>query len=158
MQRRIKSIDVWTWTAVACALLGACSYPVLPFTGTSSLSVGEWSGTTAQGMPISFIVSPNETVTAIRLGYDFNGCSGSHTFTDLNVPTAPDLTCIPGPCSGALSSYRAFGYSSGSPASGPLTQINGLFLPGDQARGQAVFSNYPSCGITPPVEWTATRQ
>jgi hypothetical protein len=140
------------------AIVGACSLPVVPFTGGSgSLSVGEWSGTTSQGAPISFVVSPNETVTAITLGYDFNGCSGSHTFADLNVPTAPNLTCIPGPCSGIQESYRAFGYSTGS-ASGPYTQLNGLFLPGNQAKGQAVFRDYPSCGTAPAVEWTATRR
>jgi hypothetical protein len=145
-------------SCVALAIVGACSLPVVPFTGGSgSLSVGEWSGTTSQGAPISFVVSPNETVTAITLGYDFNGCSGSHTFADLNVPTAPNLTCIPGPCSGIQESYRAFGYSTGS-ASGPYTQLNGLFLPGNQAKGQAVFRDYPSCGTAPAVEWTATRR
>jgi hypothetical protein len=122
------------------------------------MSVGEWSGTTSQGMPISFTVAPNETVTTITVGYNFNGCSGSQTFSDLSVPTAPNLTCIPGPCSGVAESYRAFGYSAGSPAGGPYTQINGLFLPGDRATGQAVFSQYPNCGVTPPVEWSATRR
>jgi hypothetical protein len=89
--------------------------------GGASLSVGEWSGTTAQGMPIAFTVGANETITT-------------------------------------LTTYRAFGYSNGSPATGPYTQINGLFLPGGQARGQAVFSAYPNCGTPPPVEWTATKR
>jgi hypothetical protein len=126
--------------------------------GAASLSAGEWSGTTTQGTPIVFTVGANETITTITLGYDFNGCSGSHTFSDLLVPTRPDVTCIPGPCTGALTTYRAFGYSNGSPATGPYTQINGLFLPGGEARGQAVFSAYPNCGTTPPVEWTATKR
>jgi hypothetical protein len=148
----------WRCGVVASALVSACSVPVVPFTGTRSLSVGEWSGTTSQGMPITLVVSPDETVTTITVDYNFNGCSGSHTFADLNVPTAPDVTCIPGPCSGTLESYRAFGYSVGSVDSGPFTQINGLFLPRDQARGQATFSRYPTCGTAPPVEWTATRR
>jgi hypothetical protein len=80
-------VATWTGAALAAMLIGACSLPVAPFAGGGSLSVGEWAGTTSQGMPISFSVSPNETVTAITVGYDFNGCSGSHTFTDLNVPT-----------------------------------------------------------------------
>jgi len=148
----------WTCVALASVLVGACSFPVVPLTGgASSLSVGEWSGTTAQGMPISFVVSPNETVTTITVGYDFNGCSGSHTFEDLIVPTAPNLTCIPGPCSGIQESYRAFGYSVGAPGA-PFTQLNGLFLPGNQAKGQAVFRDYAGCGTATPVEWTATRR
>ena len=153
-----SSVAVWTCVALGSAFVGACSFPAVPFTGgTGSLSVGEWSGTTAQGMPISFVVSPNETVTSITVGYDFNGCSGSHTFEDLNVPTAPNLTCIPGPCSGIQESYRAFGYSVGAPG-GPFTQLNGLFLPGNQAKGQAIFRDYTGCGIATPVEWTATRR
>ena len=153
-----RPIVAWTSVALASVLVGACSFPVVPFTGgTGSLSVGEWSGTTAQGMPIRFVVSPNETVTTITVGYDFNGCSGSHTFADLNVPTAPNLTCIPGPCSGIQESYRAFGYSVGS-VGAPFTQLNGLFLPGNQAKGQAVFRDYVGCGTATPVEWIATRR
>ena len=153
-----SKVAVWTCVALASALIGACSFPVAPFPrGAGSLSVGEWHGTTAQGMPISFLVSPNETVTSITVGYAFNGCSGSHTFADLNVPTSPTLTCIPGPCSGIQESYRAFGYSVGS-AGGPSTQLNGLFLPGNQAKGQTTFREYAGCGSATPVEWTATRR
>jgi hypothetical protein len=122
------------------------------------LSAGEWSGTTSQGTPISFVVSPNEQVTTITLEYDFNDCAGSHTFSDLSVPTAPDLTCIPGPCSGVLNSYRSFGYSAGSVAGGPTTQINGLFLPRNEAKGQVTFRNYAGCGDVVTAEWTATRR
>lgn len=144
--------------ASACSPISPLAGALSPLIGSSSPSVGEWSGTTSQGMPIAFTVSSDETVTTITVGYAFNGCSGSHTFLDLNVRTAPDLTCIPGPCSGALASYRAFGYLDGSIGAGPVTQINGLFLPGNQARGQAVFSEYPACGTAPPVEWTATKR
>jgi hypothetical protein len=109
-------------------------------------------------MPIAFTVSSDEMLTTITLGYDFNGCSGSHEFADLHVRTAPDLTCIPGPCSGVLASYRAFSYVDGSLGVGPVTQVNGLFLPGNQARGQVVFTAYPSCGTAPPAEWIATKR
>jgi hypothetical protein len=141
----------------ACVLVSACSSS-LPLTGTPSLSVGEWSGTTSQGMPIAFTVSSDEIVTTINLGYSFNGCSGSHTFLDVNVRTAPDVTCIPGPCSGALVSYRAFGYANGSVGGGPVTQVNGLFLPRNEARGQVAFFDYPGCGSATAVEWTATKR
>jgi hypothetical protein len=144
-------------------LAAACSHLPLPGAAISlarvqSLSAGEWSGTTSQGMPIAFTVSSDETVTAITIGYDFNECSGSSAYSDLNVPTAPQVTCIPGPCSGVVTSYRAFAYLNGSFGSGPVTQINGLFLPGNQARGQVTFTDYPSCGTAPPAEWTARKR
>jgi len=149
--------------AAEIAFTSGCSHlPIVgvpsAFAGTPSLSVGEWSGTTSQGMPIAFTVSSNETVTSITLGYDFNDCSGSKTFADLNVRAAPQVTCIPGPCSGVVTSYRAFSYLDGSFGSGPVTQINGLFLPGNEAKGQVVFSDYPSCGTPTPAEWTAHRR
>jgi hypothetical protein len=149
---------VWKYAVILSAFLGACSYPVLPFTATQSLSVGEWSGTTSQGMPIDFSVSANETVTTITIGHNFGGCSGSQTFADLNIPTAPDLTCLPGPCSGVQASYRAFGFSNGARGSGPFTQINGLFLPSGQAQGQASFADFPGCGTAAAAEWTAVRR
>ena len=99
----------------------------------------------------------DETVTSITLGYHFNDCSGTRKFRDLNVSTAPDLHCIPGPCPRTAASYRGFGFSDGNAATGPYTQVNGVFLPGNQARGQAAFSNYPECGSA-TVEWTATRR
>lgn len=150
---------------LACLLASACTRATLPVARalpglglTASLSVGEWSGTTSQGKPIAFTVSPNETVTTIAVGYDFNGCSGSHTFSDLVVPTNPNVTCIPGPCPGTAESYRAFSYINGSFASGPVTQVNGVFLPRNEARGQVNFHNYPGCGTAVAVEWTATRR
>ncbi len=150
---------------VACLLASACTRAILPVARAlpglslkASLSVGEWSGTTSQGMPIAITVSPNETVTTIAVGYDFNGCTGSHIFSDLVVPTNPDVTCIPGPCPSTAESYRAFSYVDGSFASGPVTQVNGVFLPGNEARGQVNFHNYPVCGTAAAVEWTATRR
>jgi hypothetical protein len=147
----------WCMT-LSCVLASACTPALFPLTRPASLSAGEWSGTTSQGAPITFVVSTDERVTSITVGYDFNGCSGSHAFLDLDVPTAPDLTCIPGPCSGALSSYRAFGYSAGSVTGGSMTQVNGLFLPRNEAKGQATFRNYAGCGDLVTAEWSATRR
>ena len=124
----------------------------------SSLSVGQWSGTTAQGASIDFTVSSSEALTRIAVGYAFSGCSGTQTFADLNVPTAPNVTCIPGPCSGTLSTYRQFAYSSRSDGTGPSTTVNGLFLPGGRAQGLVSFRDYPGCGTAAGVEWTATRR
>jgi hypothetical protein len=151
----------WLCLSVALILESACVRPLLPSTmpmlDLSSLSVGEWEGTTSQGKPMSFTVSRDEKVTSIILGYELNECSGTREFFELKVPTAPDVTCMPGPCSRTLSSYRAFGFSDGTPASGPYTQVNGVFLPRNQAKGQAIFRDYPNCGSA-TVQWTATRR
>ena len=141
----------------AAALASACgSGPTPP--SASSTSVGQWSGTTAQGASIAFTVSPDEALTTMAVGYTFNGCSGTQTFADLNIPTAPNVTCIPGPCSGAISTYRAFAYTSGSDRTGPSTSVNGLFLPGGRAQGLVSFREFPGCGTSAGVEWTATRR
>ena len=143
--------------SVAGVLASACSSgPASP--SASSLSVGQWSGTTAQGASIAFTVSFDEILRTISVGYAFNGCSGTQTFADLNVPTAPDVTCIPAPCSGSLSTYRAFGYTSRSVGTEPSTTINGLFLPGGRAQGQVSFRDFPGCGTAAGVEWTAMRR
>ena len=78
------------------------------------------------------------------VGYNFNSCSGTQTFSNLNVPTAPDVTCIPGPCPGATASYRAFAYSGGSRGTGPRDQLQ-----------RAVSSGRPStgAGFVPRLSW-----
>ncbi len=79
------------------------------------------------------------------------------TFSNLNLETAPMVTCIPGPCSNTLSSYRAFSYSAGS-IDGPLTTVNGLFPLTTSAEGQVAFRNYPGCGTAVGIGWTATKR
>jgi hypothetical protein len=109
-------------------------------------------------MPIDFSVSADERVTTITIGYSFNACSGSHTFANLDLRTAPDVTCLPGPCPGAVSPYRAFAYASSGPIDGLRTTVNGLFVAPDRAEGQATFFNHPGCGTAGAVGWTATRR
>jgi hypothetical protein len=153
----------WYFATLACVSLAGCGLirpraVIAPLSVGQSLSVGEWSGTTSQGTPIRFTVSPTESVVAISVEYNFNGCSGTHTADDVSVPTTPDLHCIPGPCSGTLASYRAFAYSVGSDPGEPRMQINGIFLPGGRAQGQIGFFDYPACGSATGVTWTATRR
>ena len=57
---------------VAWAVLSACN-PTTPSPASSGALDGQWSGTTAQGVPITFSVSPNQKVTSISVGYSFNG-------------------------------------------------------------------------------------
>lgn len=145
--------------ALASTLSGACGGPASPSATNQSLTIGEWSGTTSQGMPIAFSVSQDEKVTTLTLGYRFNSCSGTQTFSNLSLPTAPDVTCVPGPCPTTVSSYRAFSFTDGSRLNGqPITSVNGLFLPGNRAEGQAGFNDYVGCGTAAGVTWTAFRR
>ena len=140
-------------TIAWCALLSACGS-----TNPSSASLdGQWSGTTSQGTPISFTVSSDQKVTAINIGYSFNGCSGTQTFSNLNLDTAPMVTCIPGPCPNELLSYRAFNYATGS-VDGPATAVMGRFSFTTRAEGQASFRDYPACGTAVGVAWSATKR
>jgi hypothetical protein len=109
-------------------------------------------------MAITFTVSSDEMLTALSVGHSFAGCSGMQTFSSLQVATVPNVTCIPGPCSGTISTYRSFSFSSGSRGTGPGTAVNGLFLPGGRAQGVAAFHDFPGCGTVTGVEWMATRR
>jgi hypothetical protein len=109
-------------------------------------------------MAITFTVSSDEMLTSLSLGHDFNGCSGMQTFSNLRIDTAPDVTCVPGPCSGTIATYRALNFSSETRGTGPSTAVNGLFLPGGRAEGVAAFHDFPGCGTVTGVAWTATRR
>jgi len=152
------------WVGTLAGLLASACGPdptspsPSPSPSPSSLSVGQWSGTTAQGMVITFTVSSDEILTTLSVGHSFNGCSGMETFSNLQIATAPDVICVPGPCSGTTAAYRAFGFSSGSRGAEPSTAVDGLFLPGDRAQGVAAFRDFPGCGTVTGVEWTATRR
>lgn len=79
------------------------------------------------------------------------------TFSNLNLDTAPMVTCIPGPCPNAITSYRAFDYLTGS-IDGPFTSVNGLFTLKTRAEGQASFRDYPGCGTAVGIAWSATKR
>ena len=147
----------WVQATLASLIAGACSgSPASP--APSSLSVGQWAGTTAQGAAISFEVSSSETLTTMSVSYSFNGCSGTRAFANVNVSTVPSVICIPGPCPGPTPSSRTFAFSEGTPGSNPVTMVNGLFMPGGRAQGIASFRDYPGCGTADRVDWTATRR
>jgi hypothetical protein len=147
---------------VLCALSIGCGGstpgPTAPSPGGYS---GQWDGTTAQGMPIAFTVSPDDRVTSITVGYRFNSCSGSQMFPNLNLQIAPPVQCIPAPCPPGLlppsASLRTFAYSAGS-ISGPITSMDGTFSSTTRAEGSLDFRNYPGCGSANGVGWTASRR
>jgi hypothetical protein len=107
---------------------------------------GQWSGRTAQGQAITFTVSPDERVTTITLAHDFNGCSGSETFSGLNLEIK------------GTSSSGSFEHIAGNTVQGPSTQIDALFLSTETAAGSVNFRSYPGCGNAIGVTWTARRR
>jgi hypothetical protein len=141
---------------VLCAVVSGCGNPSSP--SGSDTYAGQWTGTTAQGKTVSFTISGDEKVTTITLGHEFNGCSGSQTFPSLDIAIAPRVECIPAPCPGTLTSYRAFGYTSGNPVAGPSTSLNGVFTSSERVEGTVNFHDFPGCGSAIGVMWSATRR
>ena len=154
--RYMKALGVWLSLTTLCAM-AACSGPASP-TSASTGYAGQWTGTTAQGRPVAFTISPSETVTSITVGHDFNGCTGSQTFAGLSLNIVPNVQCIPGPCSPSLTSFRSFGYTSGNPINGPSTDISGIFFSFTRAEGSINLRDFPGCGSAIGVAWTATRR
>ena len=111
---------------------------------------GQWRGTTSQGRPITFTVSSAQKVTAITVGYSFNGCSGVNTFSNLNL----DIGVTPNP---ATSLGPGFGFGSGAPDGTNYTQVYGSFRSNTTAAGTVIFGDYPGCGNA-IGNWTATRE
>ena len=143
---------------LACAVTGACSDSTEPSVVLPAGIAGEWSGTTSQGMGIAFTVSADERVTAITIGHRFNGCEGLQAFPNLDLSTVREVICVPGPCSPSETASRSFGFASDRRQGPPNTSVFGIFLPGNQAQGQANFSEFAGCGSAIGVGWSAKRR
>lgn len=135
------------------AILIACGGSPAAPSQSSSLSVGQWSGTTAQGAAIAFSVSSDEFLTTISVGYNFNGCVGSQVFANVHVPTAPNVICIPGPCPDTL--YRSLHYSGGTRGDGPVTTVNGVSCLAGGRRAWSRSRTIPAAG--PWRLWSGLR-
>lgn len=119
----------------ACALLGSCGGESTNPAGPSAPGyAGEWRGTTFQGEPFSFTVSPAQKVTGIAIGYRFSGCSGVETFPtlDLTINASPPF----------------FGHSAGSVPGGRAVSLEVFFQSDRTAFALASFYGPPSCGST----------
>ena len=138
-----------------CALMSACGNPNGP---SGDSYEGLWTGTTAQGKTVTFTISLDENVTAITIGHEFNGCSGTQTFSGLSLSIAPEVVCIPAPCPNQLTSSRAFHYATGNPLEGPATSLNAVFTSARRVEGLAHFSQFPGCGSAMSVVWSATKR
>ena len=117
-----------------CGLSGCGGSASTPTTPTTAARYdGEWNGTTSQGRLITFTVSSDQRVTAITVGYSFNGCFGMNTFSNLNL----DIGNPPNPT--AFTAGPGFGYGSGPPDGPNYTQVYGSFSSSTTATGSAVF-------------------
>jgi hypothetical protein len=83
VQRRLR----WNvWGMAVYFLIGACGASRAAPTDAAATAYAEpWRGTTSQRTPISFVVSPDQKVTAITVGYRFGNCSGTNTYDGLNL-------------------------------------------------------------------------
>jgi hypothetical protein len=148
MARRCPALFVLVIvSAIACACGGDSP------TGPSAAGFnGQWSGTTSRAWPVTFTVS-SDHVTEITVAYDFGGCSGSKTFSNVNVEifevTGPGGQTPP-------NSPSAFAYGSGAP-DGSSVQIQGFFRSNTTADGIVLFAEYPGCGDGVGL-WTATKR
>jgi hypothetical protein len=144
----------WRLLILSCTLATACNRiddVVAPSSGLG----GEWSGTTAQGAPIAFTMSADDRVTSLTIGYAFNGCSGSQTFSNLSLPLEK-VSCTSPSCPAGLPSVQAFSYTATS-SDGASTRVNGGFPLAATAEGIVDFTNYPGCGSAAQIRWSATR-
>lgn len=134
---------------VVCTLAGVVSAcGGTPSPSPTSPYRGEWSGMTSHGAAISFSVSADQKVTAISVGYSFNGCSGTKTFPGLSLPIAPN-PIQPG--------LPAFEFNSGPREQPNYTGVTGTFAATDTAAGLMAFGNYDGCnnGL---ASWSAAKR
>ena len=142
------NVCVWRLAApILLILAAACGSGA----GPSPVNyAGQWNGTTSQGTPISFVVSPGQMVTSITLGYSFDGCTGSKTFT---TDTAiMGVTTAPSPVGSAT-------FQSGPAGDANRALISFLFTSPLDAHGMVIFSDFDGCGADPAsTSWTAARR
>ena len=125
-------------------VLISCSSTVTGPTGMKDLA-GQWSGATASGTPIEFVVSSAERVTSVTFSYRQGNCSGTESFTGLAV----DIM-LP-PASSMLRS-RLFVYGART-ATGAAT-FSGEFISTRAASG--AFTVVSDCGTVVDL-WSAQR-
>lgn len=112
------------------------------FKGTPPNLSGQWSGSTSQGAPLTFVVA-DLTITSITVGFNFGACAGTTTYANLTAPVA------------AVGARVGFSYTSGSPELPEYTQIIGAFNSNTAADGVVVFAGYPGCA-NQSATWTAS--
>ena len=133
----------------------SCSSPSTP--DSAATYAGDWTGTTSQGRTIAFTVSADQKVTSITVAYNFNGCSGSKTFSNLSLAIAQVQPPAGNPqAPGPFANNPGFGFGSGAPDGADFVQVYGAFTAAHAATGSIVFANYAGCGNAGGI-WTAQR-
>lgn len=108
-----------------------------------------------QGRSMSFSVSADQKVTSMTVGYNFNGCSGTNTFSNLSLDIGIGPSGFPPRV--PTPSNPGFGYGSGSPEAPNYTQVIGTFTSSRTAAGSATFLNVTNCGNA-VTNWSATKR
>ena len=149
---RSRGVAMW----LVCVALSGCggdsSSPSAPSPATTSFN-GQWTGTTSQGQPISFMVA-SDRVTTITVGYNYNGCSGSKT-ADVNLEIIDVRTVSPNL---APPDPYSFGGLLGPYSESDNTQITAfLRSPTERSSHGIMLFVRPGCGETIAL-WTATKR
>jgi hypothetical protein len=144
-------------TVALCVAASSCTSSSGPSSPSPLVYDGEWNGTTSQGRSITVTVSADQKVTSITVEYNFNGCSGSKTFSNLSLAIArsqppPGNPQAPGPFDNP-----GFGFGSGAPDGPDFTQVYGAFTSSQTATGSVVFGGYSGCGNGGAI-WTAGKR
>lgn len=133
----------WQFVGGLAVLIGCACAPSRP---TPLDFSGSWAGTTSQGRPITYTVSPDLRITALTVEYAFGNCLGDFTLS-------PNVALLN--TSGTAAAVVNY------PPSGPATQgrasVNFLFRSITSADGTLQFVAFPTCGNA-NATWTATKR
>jgi hypothetical protein len=137
--RALTRVEWQLAAGLAILIWCACAPPARP---TPIDFSGAWAGTTSQGRPITFTVSADLRVTALTVGYAFDGCSAT-----LNVPANVPLINTSGTASAVVTD---------APGPGSVAVVvRFLFPSAASANGTAQFG-VPGCGSA-TATWTASK-
>lgn len=131
------------------ALAGCDSAPTSP--SSQAGFQGEWAGAVTQGGDVRFTVSAQQTVIAVVVNYQLNGCQGTVTLSGPALPIADQR----------LPSGEVLPPSFGSGTQGiegpDFVGLSGWFPSDTTARGLLIFTDFRGCGSA-IFSWNATRR
>jgi hypothetical protein len=136
---------------LACSTLtGRQPTPILKATSTAPATAapvsydGEWTGTTSQGLEISFtVIDDAVTEIFIQATLEAAGCTSSlETHGTFTTPHA----------------IEAQSFSAGEGSVNPAYDFRGTFTSADSASGTIRYETTSGCPGTVQVEWSAARQ
>jgi hypothetical protein len=119
-------------------LIAACggASPSTPGAPSAVGFEGQWTGTTTQGWSIAVTVSAAQKVTAITVGYNVGGCTGTRQFSNLSIDIRPFTS--------PFGTRYENGFGHGADDGRNVTEIFGGFE-SNTAMGTMVY-DYSGCG------------